>query len=443
MNKMRTFILILSALVISFASIPLGTTNVSAQTPTCDEAFYSSNNILFYNPCATSCGGPTESEAVKVDTLTGSNNGEKIFNFWVASGLTSQQAAGITGSMQHEGGFSPFRQEISQNFPAGGWGIAQFTDGQRDAATAFVKAEIGGALFDQYYKDEFGRGVVESNGFIPNGVPVEVNDKFLLAELNYLLDHVKKLVPNDTRTSRLSTDYGQTIADNVTLYDYLKTVVQAPDAAIAWTYLYEYPANIKETSAARGNSAAAILDLYSAGISTTCGGSLGEGGMTIEEAIQFMDDYKNNEDNRQYISGAGYPDPCSGGWLINCTAFSAYFINKYTTVGGFSSGRTGNGSTLVATLMSRADKTFETGHSPRPYAVFSYSGGNMMCGDVKCGHTGVILGVDAEAGTVIVGEANCEDTAEETTAVVYPLSKFESDAYTYAYLGDLLKEDIQ
>jgi len=440
--RIVTFVAILGFLTVLF---PIQTI-VSAQAPeeevasACDKEFYSSNDILFYDPCANVCSASATGAAGTISALKGANNGEKIFNFWVDAGLTAQQAAGVTGSMKHEGGFSPFRQEMSKTWPAGGWGIAQFTfdPGQRGAATAYVSNAIGADLFNQYYKNDFGGAVVESNGFVPTGVPVEVNDKFLLAELNYLLDHIKSLEPNNTRTGAYARDFGVTFGVG-NLYDYLKTLVQAADAAVAWTYLYEFPGDIKNTATARGNSATEIMTLYSAGtgISSTCGGGLQAGGMTLEQAIAFMEKYKSAADSAEYIGGAG--KDCAGGPLSNCVSFSTFFINKYTTLQGFGKGTSpGNGSTVASNAIAR-NPSAQNGHSPRPYAIFSTPSGSEMCGDVKCGHTGVILGVDTANGKVIVGEAACGGGSAWDTAREYELSKFDSDAYTYIYTDGFLK----
>ncbi len=442
MKKFRIYISIALLVVGGIITAPVSKVSAAGETSggaKCDEQFYSSNDVLFYNPCATSCSAGGSGSTVS--TLRGKNNGEKIFNYWLDSGLSSQQAAGITGSMQHEGGFSPFRQEMSQSWPAGGWGIAQFTHdpGQRGDATKFVRDAIGADMFNQYYKDQYGGAVFEDNGFIPNGVPPDVNDKFLLGELNYLSNHIKQLVPNNTRTSMLKSDYGQAIPDGVNLYDYLKTVVQANDAAIAWTYLYEFPGDIKNTAAARGESAKNILEMYGNGISTSCGGSLAAGGMTLDQAVKFMQDYKSNPSNVKYIGGAG--QDCVGGPLSNCVSFSAYFINKYTNIKGFDSGPPGNGSTVVANIIAR-NPGIQNGHSPRPYAIFSTPSGTQMCESVKCGHTGVILGVDTANKKVIVGEASCGAGTDWDTAREYPLSQFDSDEYTYAYTDGLLKGTV-
>jgi hypothetical protein len=434
------FIFVLSTFSSVFNAPQVSAADEDSSGSSCDESFYSSNDILFYNPCATTCStNPAGSSTV--DVLRGKNNGEKIFNFWVDAGFSPQQAAGITGSMQHEGGFSPFRQEMSQGWPAGGWGIAQFTAGQRAAATAYVREAIGEDTFNQYYKPDFGGAVLESNNFVPDGVSTDINDKFLIAELNYLMDHIKTLQPNNIRRDFYQRDFNQVVSPTVSLYDYLKTVVQAGDAAAAWTYLYEFPANIKSTATERASSAASILTMYSNGTSTSCGGNLTAGGMNLEQGIKFMKDYTSNPDNAQYIGGSGRD--CPGGPLSNCVSFSVYFVNKYTTLGGMGNGTSpGNGSTVAANIIAR-NPNAQNGHSPRPYAIFSTASGSQMCGSVKCGHTGVILGVDTGRGKVIVGEAGCGNAASWDTAREYDLAKFNNGDYTYVYTDGFLKGSVE
>jgi len=441
--RIVTFVAILGFLTVLLPiQSPVSALEPDEVASNCDTEFYSSNDILFYDPCANVCSDSATGAAGTISALKGANNAEKIFHFWVDAGLTAQQAAGVTGSMKHEGGFSPFRQEMSKAWPAGGWGIAQFTNdpGQRGAAKAFVSNAVGADLFNQYYKNDFGGPVVESNGFIPTGVPVDVNDKFLLAQLNYLLDHIKSLQPNNIRTAAYNRDFGQNITSGVSLYDYLKTLVIAADSAVAWTYLYEFPGNIKDTATARGNSATEIMTLYSEGISTTCGGGLQAGGMDLTKALEFMEKYKSASDSESFLGGAG--KDCAGGPLSNCVSFSTFFINKYTNLQGFGAGTSpGNGSTVVPNAIAR-NPTAQNGHSPRPYAIFSTASGSEMCGATKCGHTGVILGVDTARGKVIVGEAMCGGPQNLDTAKEYELSKFDSDAYTYIYTDGLLKGDV-
>lgn len=412
------------------------------QAKTCDtfdEQFFSQNEVLFYDPCSGTCSSSGGGSAGAISQVRGENNGEKIFNFWLDAGLSREQSAGVTGSMKHESGFSPFRQEMEQTWPEGGWGIAQFTwdPGQRGNAKAYVSDAIGADLFNQYYKNEYGGGVTESNGFIPDGVPVDVNDKFLLAELNYLLGHVKELVPNNTRTGGYEADFGKTIPAGENLFAHLGTLQTPAEAAVAWTYLYEWPGDIKNTSLARGTSADEIFALYSGGASAgSCGGPT-EGGMTLEEAKEFMAVYKqidNGDPNgdAQHLSGACHT------LTDNCVTFSAYFVNKYTDLNI----AINDGGKMVGALAA-ANPGIETGTVPKPYAVFGTRKGTTICDDgLPCGHTGIVLGVDTARQVVIVGEAAyCNDAF--TAAREYPLAEWTDGDYTYIYTAATLKAERQ
>ena len=165
-------------------------------------------------------------------------------------------------------------------------------------------------------------------------------------------------------------------------------------------------------------------------------------GMSLEEGKAFVAAYKNSPDSINYIGGAGRD--CKGGPLSNCVSFSVFFINKYTNIAGMGAGTTpGNGSTVVRNIKNR-NPDIEIGHTPRPNAIFSTPSGSQMCGSTKCGHTGVVLGVDAERGKIIVGEAGCNAAPDSwDTAHEYDLSKWTSEAYTYVYTDGRLTTPVQ
>lgn len=445
MRKFRDFILIQIALMLvvsSTLSILVGTTSRAID---CDTDFYSSNDVIFYNPCEGegACSTLGVLQAGTIGQVHGSNNGEKIFNFWLDAGFSREQSAGVTGSMKHEGGFSPFRQEMSQSWPNGGWGIAQFTwdPGQRGDAKAYVSNAIGSDLFNEYYKNDYGGSVMESKGFIPDGVPADVNDKFLLAELNYLLIHIKQLVPNNTRTGAYQSDFGKNIDSTANLFDHIKTLTTPTDAAVAWTYLYEWPGDIKSTALARGESAEEIFSLYTGGATPgTCGG-LPSGGMTLEQAKEFMATYKKidegdpNGDYQYTLNMSGKGLGCNTK-TDNCVAFSTYFVRKYTNLNiGID-----DGGKMVGAL-SAANPGVETGTVPKPYAIFGTRKGVTICDDGKpCGHTGVVLGVDTTRQVVVVGEAAyCNDGF--LAAREYPLADWSNGEYTYIYASGALKTE--
>ena len=164
-------------------------------------------------------------------------------------------------------------------------------------------------------------------------------------------------------------------------------------------------------------------------------------GMNLAEAVAFMDSYKNNPDNAQYIGEAG--STCNGGPLSNCVSFSVYFANKFTTIKDMGKGfLPGMGGTVVKTILSR-NPSVESGNDARVDAIFSTTKGSQNCGNIKCGHTGVILGVDVARGKVIVGEAGCAAPGRWDTAREYDLEKFNSGSYTYAYTNNILKAEVK
>lgn len=350
--------------------------------------FYSSNDILFYDENG-------ESTICSSTQLSGSDNKQKIYNFWISQGLTPEQAAGITGSMESEGGFSPFRQEEAQSWPNGGYGIAQFTGGQRTAVTNSLSSELG-KTFTQYYLDEYGGGVSESNGYIPDDVPQDVNDSFLLGELNYLSSYTSSFSPSTipVRVSGLEADYDLTVKSGEKLLDFIKTLSSAGDAAKAWTYLYEQPSNIKATAAERANNAEEILTEYGGGGSVAGSDNciVGVGGLTFDQAKTLMEEYYNNRS--QYFNSF-WNQP---GQSNQCTAFVYYFNTRFITTGTGS----GDGKDVVDNLLSGFPNFYESADSSslQPFSIFSLSNSG-------AGHTGVILGVESD-GSIIVGEANVD-----------------------------------
>lgn len=69
------------------------------------DAFYSLNNILFYDPnaCSPSTGDPSGGGS----SLAGNDNLEKALRFYVGKGLTLNQASGILGNFGRESGVNP------------------------------------------------------------------------------------------------------------------------------------------------------------------------------------------------------------------------------------------------------------------------------------------------------------------------------------------------
>ena len=169
----------------------------------------------------------------------------------------------------------------------------------------------------------------------------------------------------------------------------------------------------------------------------------GESGMNLEEAQAFMQSYKDTVrgvSKSNLISLYGMTDNnCSGGVAYNCVSFTRYFINMYTNY--FSNHITeslGNGADVVGNLLSGGYHFTNGGNTPRAYAIFSTSQGRTMCdNNTPCGHTGVILGIDTNTNTIIIGEALCGSGEAGIRARTDSLNNFMSSTYRYAYPNTL------
>ena len=145
-------------------------------------------------------------------------------------------------------------------------------------------------------------------------------------------------------------------------------------------------------------------DAGSSGESSECstGGSsdgLAAGGMTLEQGQKWMiDNYKNVPITQKDIGTAFMGTPESHD---NCTAFTTFFILKYTSLKPPS----GYGKDMVNSLVSRNGG--QASDKPTPYSVFSIQpggGAGSLHGITTPGHTGVVLGIQGDSA--IVGEAN-------------------------------------
>lgn len=111
------------------------------------------------------------------------------------------------------------------------------------------------------------------------------------------------------------------------------------------------------------------------------GGSV-EGGLTEEEAQRLVDYYKSD---RVDADEWGLPHG-----KANCVSLSMWFIQAFTSIGKNGNiSDNGNGVAYQTAIVGNLNQ----GNDPRPFSVFSVTEGVTMCGDVPCGHTGIIVGV--------------------------------------------------
>ena len=128
---------------------------------------------------------------------------------------------------------------------------------------------------------------------------------------------------------------------------------------------------------------------------SVCKESVGEEGLTIEQAKQFVMNYGENKDNssKDAVGGSMW-NMCDGGGS-NCVTFSAFFMRKFANIPSPPSGLWGNGNNVVKNLKERTDIDIEFGSEPRVFSVLSNT----------IQHTAVVLG--HHDGKWIVGHAGC------------------------------------
>jgi hypothetical protein len=117
------------------------------------------------------------------------------------------------------------------------------------------------------------------------------------------------------------------------------------------------------------------------------------------------------------------PDDEGCGIITNCSEFSLYFVNRFTTI---HLNGVNNGGVVVSSNLIPAG-FIDGGHTPKAYAVFSRTTG-------KYGHTGVVVGFDGD--TVITVEAGCPDWPAH--ADTHSMAEMTSGDYDYAYTDQFI-----
>jgi hypothetical protein len=122
--------------------------------------------------------------------------------------------------------------------------------------------------------------------------------------------------------------------------------------------------------------------------------SLKDGGMTQEEAQTLVDLFNKEGDKflDDRYGDQGGPGSCGSNHAENCTSFSTYFVNKYTT---FQTYPAGDGKETAYTIARVTGKQMSS--TPTAYSVGSAPG------STPAGHTLVVLGIQGDK--VILGEA--------------------------------------
>lgn len=232
--------------------------------------FIDDNDIYFYNPQSTfeATGNDCVNAGVgTIDKLVGDNNMEKIWNYFLAKGLTTEQAAGALGNIANESGFSPARQQGGPSkWPKGAYGIIQW-DFFRQELVEAMKVKLGQDFVNKWYVAEYGGSTTKEKGYIPDGMPADINDELLKFQLEYLFMELEnKTISSSLYGNIVSKDYVQEVSDKSSNLTILKGQSTPQYASNFWLYEIEKPASIlpsfggtevlaKNTRDSRGNRA--------------------------------------------------------------------------------------------------------------------------------------------------------------------------------------------
>jgi hypothetical protein len=265
------------------------------------------------------------SQSAEVEAITNLINNEtdpvkktmfKAFQFFIVNGYTAPQAAGIIGNLHRESGSTMDPGIHQDGGPAEG--LAQWEGGRLTSLKEFA-VSIGKPWDD-----------------------LDTQLLFLVKEMD---------------TTRHSA------------FGPVKSAQNIQDAAYAFLKYFETPyvvihgsqAQINNEAVLRAARGQATLDAFTAELKViTDARNVAEAerqakkanGMNLADAVAFMDRYKNNPDNVNYIGGAG--QSCNGGPLSNCVSLSVYFTNYFTTAVGMGKGTLpGDGGMVVNTILRR------------------------------------------------------------------------------------------
>ncbi len=208
--------------------------------------------------------------------------------------------------------------------------------------------------------------------------------------------------------------------------------------------------NRQGAEASESNTSVTAVTVCATGGGVAGSGELISGGMTLEQAQAFMVAYAERAKTRAdwgdvYFQDALISVPsdgaCVNGTMNNCSAFTQWFLNKYTTLGPNGAGLK-QGSQAVSSYLSEHSGLIDGGKVPRVYAVMSEGPFSGTSGDGWYNHTAIVLGIDAENDQIIFGEASCGGYYYPQ-AKAYSLSEYtnSSSPYgpTYAYTDNVLK----
>lgn len=395
--------------------------NSYAETASCDQDFYNTNDILFYDKCATST--QTCSNSASISVFNNSNYaGNEIFSSAQLSTIEEnkvfyekaankenipwQLLASIHGKETGfkrtgpKNGYGPY-QITPSNYPVKeSYSDVEFQDAS-DKAAAFVKSKVGSkdltdpnnikyALFVYNGAAEVYKSQAKKLGFTDEEADRGEGSPYVMNMFDLKRDPTVEPTKSNGTWGQIKTDYGS----------------------------ISYPAN---------NGAGAFVYYSALTNNALCGGTVSVDGdaNSVQEAFT---DYMNSHNNRYGAYYLGYN---------GCTTLSSWYIGEYTnlTYNG------GNGKEVVANLVAKnKDKGLVQTDKPTAPAIFSVAGGVKTWGasGINPGHVGVVISVDEASQTATVVHTGSSKVGASEKAWVSKY-KYPASGVTFTSLGGNLK----
>lgn len=365
--------------------------------------------------------------------LEGRNNGEKIWSYFIARGLTPEQTAGIMGNLFQESGYIPTIQERLGSYStreaafaaeAGGWGIAQWSFGRRDALRDAVVENLG----SEYYT--------------MNDLEEEMNDELLLFQLEFTYQEMQ--------VRRVDAAVSDRNLRGMTEWDAIQTLSSVQDALVFFHDSFERSADTRrEVLDNRGGFAEQALNDF--GGITSFGGQFCDTfatgdlqGLVLEYAwpqyfspphLEMMPGYasavRRAQQEGRYVGGGARPGIDCGGFVTTLLIDSGFEL-EYNF-----SGLVSEGASNVATGQRPwvEQNWVEVGRGPEINVA------DLQPGDVAFspGHTFVFVG-DIEGFDSNIASASYSERNNWRTPMAGRESLVASNVTWFRKPGETMRE---
>ncbi|QNE18083.1 hypothetical protein F1D05_09535 [Kribbella qitaiheensis] len=340
------------------------------------------------------------SNALPVDSnepvdATADKNARAVYSVLKTWGMPDENIAGILGNWTQESGIDP---TSVQNFPAGTYVM---TDKKKTAA----QNTDNGIGLGQW---TFGR-----NTLLRNYAVVKGTDWWqLVLQLRFMADSNGGDNPGDVQVFKgmLTTSQGSPGRAAVYFHENWERsadgsagiAARSAKAEMWFAKMSGWTVDqglVRQTVGDFIDGGSQIIDLLLQPATCVNGNAAGpvspkSGGMSQDEAKALVDLF--NQEGDKFLDSRygdqGGPGSCGSNHAMNCTSFSTYFVNKYTS---FQAYPAGDGIRTAYSIAEQTGKKVQS--TPVPYSVGSGPS------STSWGHTLVVLGVEGDK--VMVGEA--------------------------------------